>query len=42
MDSAKLCGMAGKADQVFDAFISSHLDEPRFYIPGYRKKGGGQ
>ena len=30
-----ITGIAGKADQIFDAFISGHLDEPRFYMPGY-------
>ncbi|MBW2049299.1 MAG: hypothetical protein JRJ09_12355 [Deltaproteobacteria bacterium] len=37
-----ISGIAGKADQVFDAFISGHLDEPRFHMPGYREMGEGQ
>ncbi|MFO7986248.1 MAG: NifB/NifX family molybdenum-iron cluster-binding protein [Desulfatiglandaceae bacterium] len=31
-----ITGIAGKADQVFDAFISNHLHEPRFFMPGYK------
>jgi predicted Fe-Mo cluster-binding NifX family protein len=34
-----ISGIAGKADQVFEAFISGHLDEPRFYMPGYKERG---
>jgi len=34
-----ISGIAGKADQVFNAFISGHLDEPRFYMPGYKERG---
>jgi len=37
-----ISGIAGKADQVFDAFISGHLDEPIFYMPGYKERGEGQ
>ena len=36
-----ISGIAGRADQVFDAFISGHLDEPRFHMPGYREMGEG-
>ncbi|MCF8084580.1 MAG: hypothetical protein K9M96_15955 [Deltaproteobacteria bacterium] len=31
-----ITGIAGRADQVFDAFLSNHLHEPRFFMPGYK------
>ena len=31
-----ITGIAGKADEIFDAFMSDYLDEPRFYMPGYK------
>jgi len=37
-----ISGIAGRVDQVFDAFISGHLDEPRFYMPGYKERVEGQ
>jgi len=37
-----ISGIAGRVDKVFDAFISGHLDEPRFYMPGYKEGGEGQ
>ena len=37
-----ISGIAGRADQVFDAFVSGHLDEPRFHMPGYKEREEGQ
>lgn len=34
-----ITGIAGQADQVFDAFLSDHLNEPSFLMPGYKTKG---
>lgn len=31
-----IAGIAGKADQVFEAFLTNHLREPRFFMPGYK------
>lgn len=34
-----ITGIAGQADRVFDAFLSDHLHEPSFLMPGYKTKG---
>ena len=34
--------IAGDIDEVIEAFISGHLSDPCFLMPGCRRRGGGQ
>jgi hypothetical protein len=33
-------GIVGPVEEVFSAFLSDRLDDPRFYMPGRRRKYG--
>jgi predicted Fe-Mo cluster-binding NifX family protein len=33
-----IVGRAGEVDQIVYAFLRKQLDEPRFYMPGYKEK----
>jgi predicted Fe-Mo cluster-binding NifX family protein len=34
-----ITGIAGEAEDVVAAFMAHRLNEPRFYMPGYKKQG---
>ncbi|MGD8985611.1 MAG: NifB/NifX family molybdenum-iron cluster-binding protein [Desulfobacteraceae bacterium] len=34
-----ITGIAGEAEEVVAAFMAHRLNEPRFYMPGYKKRG---